>query len=129
RTHPSATTSLTPSSLSISCPGPPSPYPAAATTDLYTLSLHAALPISADVISRLHRLGLHHIKQFMSMPRATLRRRFGTGLLQQRSEEHTSELQSRENLVCRLLLEKKKAEGQRTKAEEHFLPAPKRGRQ
>lgn len=42
-----------------------------------------ALRLEADVISRLHRLGLHHIKQFMSMPRATLRRRFGTGLLQQ----------------------------------------------
>src|SRR5207302_5345575 len=36
-----------------------------------------------------------------------------------RSEEHTSELQSRENLVCRLLLEKKKAERARTMSRRH----------
>src|SRR5690606_40433856 len=39
---------------------------------------------------------------------ALYRRRRGGRLLRRRSEEHTSELQSRENLVCRLLLEKKK---------------------
>src|SRR5207302_9088221 len=76
------------------------------TTEIYTLSLHDALPISptpwlngkhtifgivtegqdvADAISRAPAIG--------DRPR---------------SEEHTSELQSRENLVCRLLLEKKK---------------------
>src|SRR6476620_12620880 len=61
-----------------------------ATTEIYTLSLHDALPISA--------------------PRCRRRRgrpcegRAGA----RRSEEHTSELQSRQYLVCRLLLEKKK---------------------
>src|SRR6266496_6455093 len=71
-----------------------------ATTEIYTLSLHDALPISrgqgggraARAASRrgdgvAHRLRAHG-----------------------RSEEHTSELQSRRDLVCRLLLEKKKAQ-------------------
>src|SRR5436309_10025027 len=64
-----------------------------ATTEIYTLSLHDALPISgADgQPQRAGPPGVHH-------PRAR----------GWRSEEHTSELQSRENLVCRLLLEKKK---------------------
>src|SRR5690349_22818484 len=77
-----------------------------ATTEIYTLSLHDALPISgpnrrearwqvlssADV-QALGPLDLH----------------VGGG---QRSEEHTSELQSRRDLVCRLLLEKKKKKRQ-----------------
>src|SRR5260370_17212393 len=72
-----------------------------ATTEIYTLSLHDALPIlfvesdqrTAAVIARnIETLGLSG---------AALRR----GV---RSEEHTSELQSHLNLVCRLLLEKKK---------------------
>src|SRR6266496_2186861 len=62
-----------------------------ATTEIYTLSLHDALPISRHGCVR-------HV-----LPRChTVRRRRG------RSEEHTSELQSRRDLVCRLLLEKKK---------------------
>src|SRR3712207_6913056 len=71
-----------------------------ATTEIYTLSLHDALPISG-------RGSCHHD-----------RRERGTGMLRSlhlnlpdreaRSEEHTSELQSRQYLVCRLLLEKKK---------------------
>src|SRR6266700_4084303 len=61
-----------------------------ATTEIYTLSLHDALPIFAAA---------HQVC------RSTVDWRW---LRQQRSEEHTSELQSRENLVCRLLLEKKK---------------------
>src|SRR6266571_4383607 len=63
-----------------------------ATTEIYTLSLHVALPISCgargDGGARLWRLAD----------------------LDLRSEEHTSELQSHVNLVCRLLLEKKKAQ-------------------
>src|SRR6266571_8812024 len=61
-----------------------------ATTEIYTLSLHDALPIS--------------IRQRCGRPtgRATAATRGW------RSEEHTSELQSHVNLVCRLLLEKKK---------------------
>src|SRR2546422_8502314 len=46
------------------------------------------------------------------------------GVLRARSEEHTSELQSRLHLVCRLLLEKKKALGQPSREVERLLPAP-----
>src|SRR5579883_2455251 len=63
-----------------------------ATTEIYTLSLHDALPISA------RRPGAAWRLTTSSSP----------GGRNVRSEEHTSELQSRENLVCRLLLEKKK---------------------
>src|SRR2546430_10322673 len=62
-----------------------------ATTEIYTLSLHDALPISA-------RRGRSSPTGWPSI------RGCSTG----RSEEHTSELQSQSNLVCRLLLEKKK---------------------
>src|SRR5438105_10711226 len=67
-----------------------------ATPDIYTLSLHDALPISRAAL-RLGRLG----RSRRLRPRARQRQ---AG----RSEEHTSELQSRVDLVCRLLLEKKK---------------------
>src|SRR5436309_15702126 len=63
-----------------------------ATTEIYTLSLHDALPIC-------HRwrspVDIRGVRRGRTPPYF-------------RSEEHTSELQSRENLVCRLLLEKKK---------------------
>src|SRR2546429_1198965 len=73
-----------------------------ATTEIYTLSLHDALPICC-----------------CRAPQPQLAGNAGTGTpapieqanppyLRQRSEEHTSELQSRLHLVCRLLLEKKK---------------------
>src|SRR5437773_10699037 len=70
-----------------------------ATTEIYTLSLHDALPISA-----------HHRRQReRDKSRNQHRDDDGHGeLVQQRSEEHTSELQSHHDLVCRLLLEKKK---------------------
>src|SRR5258708_8587572 len=70
-----------------------------ATTEIYTLSLHDALPISitcTDAVS----------------PRRSCRgKSYGTTIpacAVRRSEEHTSELQSPDHLVCRLLLEKKK---------------------
>src|SRR2546430_7262598 len=65
-----------------------------ATTEIYTLSLHDALPISPVVLS------LEHDSGSGSPDRGRTRHA--------RSEEHTSELQSQSNLVCRLLLEKKK---------------------
>src|SRR5260370_25069408 len=81
-----------------------------ATTEIYTLSLHDALPIClmANADSRAHRYSakapLHRPKTASPglnwvtfLPTASTR-----------SEEHTSELQSHLNLVCRLLLEKKK---------------------
>src|SRR5256885_10561232 len=67
-----------------------------ATTEIYTLSLHDALPICR---SRGDRTACP-----CARARPRLRSRGGTC----RSEEHTSELQSPCNLVCRLLLEKKK---------------------
>src|SRR3712207_9393533 len=81
-----------------------------ATTEIYTLSLHDALPIW---LSR---------TQMSAAPRSAMKipmcRPWSSGSPQKtgsralvamsRSEEHTSELQSRQYLVCRLLLEKKK---------------------
>src|SRR2546430_13243234 len=66
-----------------------------ATTEIYTLSLHDALPICEDWSCPK--------SQKLHIPLCTVR-----SLHCQRSEEHTSELQSQSNLVCRLLLEKKK---------------------
>src|SRR2546422_7705491 len=69
-----------------------------ATTEIYTLSLHDALPISGG---RARRDGGRRARR-----RARARGRSRDR--DRRSEEHTSELQSRLHLVCRLLLEKKK---------------------
>src|SRR2546430_17680643 len=67
-----------------------------ATTEIYTLSLHDALPIYQGVgLSPFGGLGRFSVAQF-EIARV------------KRSEEHTSELQSQSNFVCRLLLEKKK---------------------
>src|SRR6476620_12811023 len=65
-----------------------------ATTEIYTLSLHDALPISTFCTALRGTLGA-------DSPGAP-------ATITSRSEEHTSELQSRQYLVCRLLLEKKK---------------------
>src|SRR2546429_5404353 len=78
-----------------------------ATTEIYTLSLHDALPIFLlDGRLALPRAGVGrtvlpgaHADQHIPHP---------VGIPGHRSEEHTSELQSRLHLVCRLLLEKKK---------------------
>src|SRR2546422_10212691 len=86
-----------------------------ATTEIYTLSLHDALPISGVTITFPPSMSgdslmshgicrpLNSLRMFLrqtSAPSATFKHA--------RSEEHTSELQSRLHLVCRLLLEKKK---------------------
>src|SRR3712207_9138826 len=79
-----------------------------ATTEIYTLSLHDALPISG---TGGHAGGGHHHRHHRGLPRrdrGRLRRHLGRRRRRARSEEHTSELQSRQYLVCRLLLEKKK---------------------
>src|SRR2546430_6012262 len=68
-----------------------------ATTEIYTLSLHDALPISCVALAR----------DYSNRNRRG-NWRYGPNMTLQRSEEHTSELQSQSNLVCRLLLEKKK---------------------
>src|SRR2546422_10826543 len=72
-----------------------------ATTEIYTLSLHDALPILEFAVVCAHK----QTAQELSKTRTA-----------NRSEEHTSELQSRLHLVCRLLLEKKKKYKQHTPA-------------
>src|SRR5258707_7045319 len=75
-----------------------------ATTEIYTLSLHDALPIFRPfkliALWQYERMAVlspwRYLTAVHSLPRP------------KRSEEHTSELQSRQYLVCRLLLEKKK---------------------
>src|SRR5207253_10099708 len=75
------------------------------TSQLYTLSLHDALPIS--IADRGRRS--HPSRDRVFRHRRGRRRRASTVTEHPiRSEEHTSELQSRGHLVCRLLLEKKK---------------------
>src|SRR3712207_8086438 len=79
-----------------------------ATTEIYTLSLHDALPISARRHHRHEPAAGVRLRPPPREPR--LRPLAGSGRLRgwdDRSEEHTSELQSRQYLVCRLLLEKK----------------------
>src|SRR5687768_17777120 len=82
-----------------------------ATSEIYTLSLHDALPIFTQ--PQLHEdgeLGLNAEElQQLEMERKVEQLR-EQELLEKRSEEHTSELQSRLHLVCRLLLEKKDEE-------------------
>src|SRR5688572_32923657 len=70
-----------------------------ATTEIYTLSLHDALPISGRRRASMQAMAQrpHHSTSMATRARSGWR-----------SEEHTSELQSQSNLVCRLLLEKKK---------------------
>src|SRR5690606_41457295 len=98
-------------------------------TELSTLSLHDALPISLRRLQRAHHAGRVRLLSFRVLAchgRARAQgpddqpahlvlgqlqdraRRAAARAALRRSEEHTSELQSRENLVCRLLLEKKK---------------------
>src|SRR3712207_7779655 len=90
-----------------------------ATTEIYTLSLHDALPISHK---RANAMPSWVVPSPISKgagcraPCGTTRdgvssvrgRSWASSSVQLRSEEHTSELQSRQYLVCRLLLEKKK---------------------
>src|SRR5205814_8246024 len=73
-----------------------------ATTEIYTLSLHDALPISARRNCRGARARDRHLGGMVATDWHDLAR----------SEEHTSELQSLRHLVCRLLLEKKKKKKQ-----------------
>src|SRR5204863_7177803 len=92
------------------------------TTEIYTLSLHDALPISTERAQRvaeiMDKVGLarYQARRFPHEFSGGQRQRIGIARALvlpmrwrcRRSEEHTSELQSRRDLVCRLLLEKKK---------------------
>src|SRR5260363_475902 len=70
-------------------------FNATATTELYTLSLHDALPISVGLEGEIRQQPIAVVMDVAGLARIP------------RSEEHTSELQSPDHLVCRLLLEKK----------------------
>src|SRR5207249_6941530 len=98
-------------------PMPLSPFlsPSPSPPQIYTLSLHDALPISVLQQGRaLPQLGrAHELASVHEHLTSDRRREAGTGVVEgdrgwSRAEEHTSELQSRFDLVCRLLLEKKK---------------------
>src|SRR5688572_31512886 len=82
----------------------------APSSSIYTLSLHDALPISgtADLNAGEDAGGGDAVRVHGHAAR---------------SEEHTSELQSQSNLVCRLLLEKKKQKGTVLRVWQHFLDA------
>src|SRR5687768_18161561 len=83
-----------------------------ATTEIYTLSLHDALPISGDRHAGRGRRGrIRRIRLRLEVAGRDPR----LPPLDARSEEHTSELQSRLHLVCRLLLEKKKKKKNKNK--------------
>src|SRR5256886_6235816 len=77
-----------------------------ATTEIYTLSLHDALPISARARSARSSLRARPASA-RAAPRRARCAPSRAPHAARRSEEHTSELQSQSNLVCRLLLEKK----------------------
>src|SRR3712207_7011127 len=91
-----------------------------ATTEIYTLSLHDALPISVPVVDAGGRLlGVVTVDDVIDVIQEEqtedVQKLGGMQAIEEsylaasfRSEEHTSELQSRQYLVCRLLLEKKK---------------------
>src|SRR5688572_31527191 len=91
---------------------------AASTTKIYTLSLHDALPIfatrSRSKLGAIRSISLPSSASSAVKERLSSTADWASSMLRTfrraraRSEEHTSELQSQSNLVCRLLLEKKK---------------------
>src|SRR5947208_13356831 len=83
-----------------------------ATTEIYTLSLHDALPISG--VAQRTGATTYYVEIF-PVPLSELG---GRRPEKSRSEEHTSELQSPDHLVCRLLLEKKKTKIKKVKNQE-----------
>src|SRR5690606_40509028 len=96
--------------------------------DIYTLSLHDALPICPDDLEKIENKMTELAREKNEFQRKQVSKAQALEYFQEkgdeyklelideledRSEEHTSELQSRENLVCRLLLEKKKENKQK----------------
>src|SRR5206468_10748339 len=96
-------------------------FTAPPTPETYTLSLHDALPISGPAAQSPRARSEPTRRAARACRRACTRRcqaRRDSGCGKRRSEEHTSELQSRSDLVCRLLLEKKKKQ---KKPEQHRI--------
>src|SRR5437588_3923258 len=95
-----------------------------ATTEIYTLSLHDALPILPSAFTDLSA-ACSAAPGWTSAASKSAR-----AIIPARSEEHTSELQSHSDLVCRLLLEKKKKMWQtvkpRARGKVRFEPDPRR---
>src|SRR5258708_26608227 len=91
-----------------------------ATTEIYTLSLHDALPISAGCPACRCRCRRSRARTTNTAPNCS-------SASLPRSEEHTSELQSPDHLVCRLLLEKKKNKKKQTIVEIYTSYSPQRG--
>src|SRR5437773_5385441 len=90
-------------------------FTSTATTEIYTLSLHDALPICKDVPEGADKPQARELVSLRLSQKYYFDPTFGGALqpgskvvFDPRSEEHTSELQSHHDLVCRLLLEKKK---------------------
>src|SRR2546428_10182126 len=99
-----------------------------ATTEIYTLSLHDALPIYSlrngfrlTAGEHLVRAAIYyHFAKFVFVQDpAQMRAAHMKAVECYRSEEHTSELQSRSDLVCRLLLEKKKRQSSTSQLSRH----------
>src|SRR2546422_3483384 len=80
-----------------------------ATTEIYTLSLHDALPISHASHRARPASSTSAVRALRFSHGPTRGATAASSSCESRSEEHTSELQSRLHLVCRLLLEKKKS--------------------
>src|SRR5699024_11367331 len=103
---------------------PPLPFfffPAAAPAAIYTLSLHDALPIFRPLGAAVGGGDRVAVRIARGMAQVLVHP------LDERSEEHTSELQSRFDLVCRLLLEKKKTSSARA-VPAHLSQTPPRAR-
>src|SRR5207302_10428997 len=95
-------------------PRPPPSFPTRRSSDLHCAACHCAAchgAASDGAASDGRASPDHGGTDILERAHSPMRRRY----LQLRSEEHTSELQSRENLVCRLLLEKKKKKKTKTK--------------
>src|SRR5438093_6108837 len=98
-------------------------FTASSTTEIYTLSLHDALPISGDLAccetfhdEDLTGVSIEYLQRIRFQGVVKIDYKWDQAAREHkilRSEEHTSELQSLTNLVCRLLLEKKKNNNQR----------------
>src|SRR5438445_9388461 len=90
-----------------------------ATPEIYTLSLHDALPILTRYIGKYGTKRVRKAVLIGTLGPYLVKAADNPDGVDARSEEHTSELQSRQYLVCRLLLEKKKKKKKKKKQKKH----------